>query len=126
MSTANPNSMHRSWYYRLTLLPLIIGASLALLRYAGWAAIYSAYYDRPSEAWRLKEAGPKADLYWWVLAALSATATIVATILIRPFKSETLPAGLRAVIRLALGVVLVAGSIVMVTYGVLAVGHYLK
>jgi glucose dehydrogenase len=126
MSTANPNSMHRSWYYWLTLLPLIIGASLALLRYAGWAAIYSAYYDRHSEAWRLKEAGPKADLYWWVLAALSATATIVATILIRPFKSETLPAGLRAVIRLALGVVLVAGSIVMVTYGVLAVGHYLK
>jgi len=51
---------------------------------------------------------------------------IVATILIRPFKSETLPAGLRAVIRLALGVVLVAGSIVMVTYGVLAVGHSLK
>jgi hypothetical protein len=49
----------QSWYW-LTLVPLILGASLALLRYAGWAAIYSAYYDRPSEAWRLQEAGPKA------------------------------------------------------------------
>ena len=60
------------------------------------------------------------------LAALSVTATVVSTILIPPFKSETLPAGLKAVIRFALAVVLVAGSTFIVTYGVLAVGHYLK
>jgi hypothetical protein len=125
-STTEPTARRSQSWYWLTLVPLVVGASLSLLRYAGWAAIYSAYYDRPSEAWRLKEAGPQADLYWWVLAALSATATIVATILIRPFKSETLPTGLKAVIRFALAVVLVAGSILIVTYGVLAVGHYLK
>ena len=125
MNSSDSNSTRRSRYW-LTLVPLILGASLALLRYAGWAAIYSAYYDRPSEAWRLKEAGPKAQLYWWVLAALSVTATVVSTILIPPFKSETLPAGLKAVIRFVLAVALVAGSILIVTYGVLAVGHYLK
>lgn len=125
MDTANPNATHRSWYW-LTLVPLILGASLALLRYAGWAGIYSAYSDRPSEAWRLKEAGPKAQLYWWLLAGLSVTATIVATILIPPFKSETLPAGLKGLSRFVLAVVLVAGSILIVAYGLSAAGHYLK
>jgi len=126
MNAANPNSMHRSWYYWLTLVPLVVGASVALLRYAGWAAVYSGSYDRPSQAWLLKEAGPKANLYWWVLAVLSVGATIVATILIPPFKSATLPVGLKAVTRFVLAVVLVAGSILIVTYGVLAVGHYLR
>jgi hypothetical protein len=74
----------------------------------------------------LKEAGPKANLYWWVLAVLSVTATIAATILIPPFKSEILPVGLRAVIRFVLAVVVVAASILIVTYGLLAVGHYLR
>lgn len=125
MNKPDPNSTRRSWYW-LTLVPLIVGASVALLRYAGWAAVYSGNYDRPSQAWLLKEAGPKANLYWWVLAVLSVTATIAATILIPPFKSETLPAGLKAVTRVVLAVALVAGSILIVTYGVLAVGHYLK
>jgi hypothetical protein len=115
----------QSWYW-LTLVPLVVGASLALLRYAGWAAVYSGNYDRPSQAWLLKEAGPKANLYWWVLAVLSLTATIAATILIPPFKSETLPVGLKAVIRVVLAVVVVAASILIVTYGLLAVGHYLR
>jgi hypothetical protein len=126
MNTADSNSIHRSWYYWLTLVPLIVGASVALLRYAGWAAVYSGNYDRPSQAWLLKEAGPKANLYWWLLAVLSVGATIVATILIPPFKSETLPVGLKAVTRFVLAVVLVSGSILIVAYGVLAVGHYLR
>lgn len=126
MNTADPNSTRRFSWYWLTLVPLILGASLALLRYAGWAAVYSGNYDRPSQAELLKEASSKANLYWWVLAVLSVVATVVATILIPPFKSETLPAGLKAVIRFGLAVALVAGSILIVTYGVLAVGHYLK
>jgi hypothetical protein len=123
--SAIAHSTRRFWYW-LTLVPLILGASLALMRYAGWSAIYSAYYGLPSEAWRLKEAGPKADLYRWLMMGLAVTATIVATILIPPFKSETLPVGLKGVTRFVLAVVLVAGSILIVTYGVLAVGHYLK
>lgn len=123
MNTTDPNSTPRSWYYWLALVPLVIGASLALLRYAGWSAIYSGNYGLSSEAWRLKEAGSKAHVYWWVLAILSVTAIIAATILIPPFKSESLPAGLKAVIRFVLAVVLIAGSVLLVTYGFLAVGH---
>jgi hypothetical protein len=126
MNTANLNSTHRSWYYWLTLVPLVVGASLALLKYAGWSAVYSGYYGLPSEAWRLKEAGPKVQLYWWVLAALAVTATIVATMLIPPFKSNTLPTGLKGLTRFVLAVVLVAGSIFVVSYGLSAAGHYLK
>jgi len=126
MNTADPNSMHRSWYYWLTPVPLVIGASLALLKYAGWSAVYSGYYGLSSEAWRLKEAGSKAQLYQWVLAGLGVTATIVATILIPPFKSETLPAGLKGLGRFVLAVVLVVGSILIVAYGLSAAGHYLK
>ena len=126
MNTANPNAMHRSWYYWLTLVPLVVGASLALLKYAGWSAVYSGYYGLPSEAWRLKEAGPKAELYRWILAGLAIMATVVATILIPPFKSEALPVGLKGVSRFVLAVVLVAGSIFIVAYGLSAAGHYLK
>jgi hypothetical protein len=125
MKVANPNSTHWLWYW-LTLVPLILGASVALLRYVGWAAIYSAYYGLPAEAWRLTEAGPKADFYWWFFAGLSGAATIIATILIQPLKSETLPAGLKAIIRFVLAVALIVGSIFLVTYGLSAVGHYLK
>ena len=99
---------------------------MALLRYSWWAAVYSAYYGLPSEAWRLKEAGPKADFYWWTLATLALTATIMAAILIPPFKSETLPAGLKGVSRFLLALVLVVGSIFIVAYGLSAGGHYLK
>jgi hypothetical protein len=126
MKTADLNSIRRSWYYWLTLVPLVVGSSLALLRYAGWAAVYSGNYDRASQASLLKEASSKANLYWWVLAVLSLAATVVATILIPPFKSEAVPAGLKAVIRFGLAVLLVAGSMFVVTYGLLAVGHYLK
>jgi hypothetical protein len=125
MNTANSNSMHRPWYW-LTLVPLVLGASLALLKYAGWSAVYSGYYGLSSEAWRLKEASSKAQLYQWVLGGLAVTATIVATILIPPFKSETLPAGLKGVSRFVLAVVLVVGSIFIVAYGLSAAGHYLK
>jgi hypothetical protein len=126
MNTADPNSTHRSWYYWLMLLPLVVGASLALLRYAGWAAIYSAYYDRPAEAWRLKEAGPKADVYWWSFLGLSGIAAIIATLLIPSLKSETIPAGLKTVIRLSLAIALVAASIYVGVFGLSAVGRFLK
>lgn len=106
--------------------PRALGASLALLKYAGWSAVYSGSYGLPSEAWRLKEAGPKGQLYQSVLAGLTVTATIVATIPIPPFKSETLPAGLKGVCRFVLAIVLVVGSIFIVAYGLSAAGHYLK
>ncbi len=126
MDTADPNSMHRSWYYWLTLVLSVLGASWALLKYAGWSAVYSGNYGLPSEAWRLKEAGSEAQLYWWVLAALAVTGTIVTTILIPPFKSKTLPAGLKGLSRFVLAGLLVAGCIFIVAYGLSAAGHYLK
>jgi hypothetical protein len=49
-----------------------------------------------------------------MLASLAVTATIVVTILIPPFKSETLPAGLKGISRFVLAVVLVVGSILIV------------
>lgn len=125
MKAANSHSMHRRWCW-LTLVPLVLGASLALLKYAGWSAVYSAYYGLPSQAWRLKEAGPKAQLYWWVVAGLAVTATIVAAILIPPFKSETLPASVKSLSRVVLTAVLVVGSIVVVAAGLFAAGYYLK
>ncbi len=125
MNTAKSKSKRRSWYW-LTLVPLIFGASISLLRYLGWGAIYSAYKGLHSEAWWVKEAGPKANFYWWVLAGLTVTATIVATILIPPFKSQALPVGLKELIRFVLAVVLVVGSIFIVAYGLSVAGHYLK
>lgn len=125
MTATNPNSMHRSWYW-LTLVLLMAGASWALLKYAGWSAVYSGYYGLRSEAWRLVEAGPKARLYWWVFVTLASSATIVATMLVPPFKSEFLPAGLKGLSRFLMAVALVGGSILVLAFGVSAAGHYRK
>ena len=125
VSGANHNSI-RQWWYWLTLVPILVGASLALLKYAGWSAVYSAYYGLPSEAWRLKEASPKAQLYGCPLLALGLTATILATALISPFRSETRPAGLRALIRVGLAIALVTVSILVLAYGLSTAGHFLR
>ena len=122
MNIANSNSTYRSWYW-LTLVPMVLGASLALLQYGGWCGIYSAYYGLPSDVWRLKEAGPKAEFYGWMLVSLTSTATIVATILIPSLKSETLPVLLSAVLRFCLAATLVISSILVVAYGLSALGH---
>jgi hypothetical protein len=125
METASPDSAPRFWWW-LTLVPLVLGASWALLKYAGWSAVYSSYYGLPSQAWRLKEAGPKSQLYGWMSTMLTVTATIVAAFLIPAFKSESLPVGLKGLGRFLLAMVLVGGSIVMLTYGVSMAEFYLK
>jgi hypothetical protein len=125
MMIRNYKSTWRRWY-GLTLLPLTVAASLALLEYSGWSAVYSAYYGLPSEAWRLKEAGPKAQFYGWLLFGLGLTATIIAIVFIPPFKSENLPGNLEAISRVVLALLLVIGSIVVVAYVLSAAGHYLE
>lgn len=120
-----PASDHRLWGW-LGLIPLLVGASLALLRYAGWSAVVSAYYGLPSEVWRVKEASPKAQLYGWALVGLAAGATIVTTILIPPLKSESVSPGLKGTLRFLLAVLLVVASITLVAYGLSTVGHYWK
>jgi hypothetical protein len=103
----------RLWSW-LILVPSVLGASIALLTYAGWSAVYSAYYGLPSEAWRLKEAGSAAELYGWVFVVLSVVATIAATILTPPVKLEVIPP---AVSRFLLAMFFVACSVFTVAYG---------
>jgi uncharacterized membrane protein YhaH (DUF805 family) len=124
MGAANSNSTRRSWYYWLTLVPLVVGASLALLKFGAAGAFYGANLNRPSQAWQLKEAARQAELYWWVMMSLAVTATVVATILVRP--PQTLSAGLRALVRVVGALVLIVGSIYLVAYGLSVAGYYLK
>ena len=128
MNTAPPNPTHRSWYYWLTLVPLVVGASWAFLISAASEAFYFGHYGKASQAVRMQAEGARrnADLYAWVMMGLTVTAIIIATILIRPFKSETLPAGLRAVTRFGLALVLVVGSIFFAVFGLSAVSYYLR
>jgi hypothetical protein len=120
-----PASDHRLWGW-LGLIPLLVGASLALLRYAWWSAVFSAYYGLPSEAWRVKEAGTKAQLYSWLLGGLAVGATIVATILIWPLKSESMSPGLQGTFLFLLAVLLVVASITLFAYGLSIAGQYWK
>lgn len=125
MSTADSKSIHRFWYW-LTLVPLVLGASRALLKYAWWAAMHSSLYGVPSEARRLREADANADFNWWMLMGLAVTATIVATMLIPPFKSQTLPSSVKGISRFVLAVVLVVGLIFIAAAGMSATGFFLK
>ncbi len=125
MTTANSKSIGRSWYW-LVLVPLVLGAARALLKYAWWAAMHGALYGIPAESRRLKEADANADFYLWTLLGLMVTATIVATMLIPPFKSHTLPSSAKGIGRFVLAVLLVVGLILIGVAGMSATGYFLK
>jgi FtsH-binding integral membrane protein len=125
MSTADSKSIPRFWY-GLTLVPLVFGASRALLKYAWWVAMHSSLYGVPSEARRLRQADANADFNWWMLMGLAVTATIVATLLIPPFTPQNLPASVKGISRFILAAALVAGLIFMVAAGMSATGYFLR
>jgi len=88
--------------------------------------MHSSLYGVPAETRRLREADANADFNWWMLMGLAVTATIVATILIPPFKSENLPSSLKGISRFGLAAVLVVGLIVIATAGMATTGYFVK
>jgi len=128
MNTAEPNPIHRRWYYWLSLVPLVVGASWTLLVGAALNAYYHGHYGKAVQAVQMQALGARreANLYGWLTSGLTLTAIIMATILIRPFKSDALPVGLRAVIRIGLALALVGGSIILAAYGLSAVARFVK
>jgi hypothetical protein len=125
MSTAESKSIGRPWYW-LALVPLVLGASRALMQYMWWAAMHSSLYGIPAETRRLREADANADFNWWMLMGLAVTATIVATVLIPPFKSQALPSGVKGISRFVLAAVLVVGLIFLATIGMSATGYFVQ
>jgi hypothetical protein len=125
MSRMNSNSPRRLWGW-LILVPLLVGASLALLQYSGQCAIVSAYYDDPSKVEWVKEAETKGDFYGWMLFGFTAAALVIATILIPPLKSESISPGLKGTLRFLLAVLLVVTLIKLFGDGILTVGEHWK
>lgn len=117
--------MRRIWCW-LALVPLVLGGARALLKYAWWAAVHGALHGIPKGTRRLQEADANADFNWWLLVGLAGVATIVASILIPPFKSQTLPTSLKGISRFIFALVLVIGSILIVAVGMSATGYFLK
>jgi TRAP-type mannitol/chloroaromatic compound transport system permease small subunit len=125
VNTAESKLIGRAWYW-LALVPLVFGASRALMKYMWWAAMHSSLYGVPAEARRLREADANADFNWWMLMALAVTATIVATMLIPPFKSKSLPSSVKGMSRFVLAAVIVVGLIFVATAGMSATGYFVK
>ena len=125
MNTADSKSSHRAWYW-LALMPLVVGASRALMKYMWWAAMHSSLSGVPSEARTLQKADANADFNWWMLMGLAVTATIVATLLIPPFQSKRLPSGVKGITRFVLAVGLVVGLILIAATGMSVTGYFLK
>ena len=123
--TAESKSIGRAWYW-LALVPLVLGATRALKKHMWWAAMHSSLYGVPAEARRLREADANADFNWWMLMGLAVTATIVATVLIPPFKSQALPSSVKGISRFVLAGLLVVGLIVIATAGMSATGYFVK
>jgi hypothetical protein len=86
--------------------------------------MHSSLYGIPAEARRLQEADANADFNWWMLMGLALTASIVATLLIPPFKS--LPSTVKGITRFVLGVVLVIGLILLAAAGMSATGYFIQ
>jgi hypothetical protein len=125
MNTADSKPIGRAWYW-LALVPLVLGASRALMKYVWWVAMHSSLYGVPAEARRLREADANADFNWWMLMGLAVTATIVAALLIPPFKSQSLPAGLKGISRFVLAAALVVGLIFLAAAGMSATGFFVR
>ena len=125
MNTADSKSISRAWYW-LALVPLVLGASRALMKYMWWAAMHSSLYGVPAEARRLREVDANADFNWWMLLGLAATATIVAAMLIPPFKSQSLPSSVKGISRFLLAALLVLGLIFLASAGMSATGFFVR
>lgn len=125
MSTVESKSISRVWYW-LALVPLVLGASRALMKYMWWAAMHSSLYGVPAEARRLREADANADFNWWMLMGLAVMATIVATLLIPPFKAQSVPSSVSGISRFVLAAVLVVGLILLATVGMSATGYFVQ
>lgn len=125
MNSAESKSLGRAWYW-LALVPLVLGASRALMKYMWWAAMHSSLYGVPAEARRLREADANADFNWWMLMGLSMTATIVAALLIPPLKSQSFPPSVKGISRFVLAAVLVVGLILIATAGMSATGYFVQ
>lgn len=124
MGTADSKPISQLWW--LALVPLVLGASRALIKYTWWAAMHSSLYGVPSEARRLREADANVDFNFWMLVGLALTASIVAALLIPPFKSQSLPSSVKGISRFVLAVVLVIGLILLAAAGMSATGYFLQ
>jgi hypothetical protein len=78
----------------------------------------------PAETRQLKVADANANFNWWMLMGLAGSATMVATILIPPFRS--LPGSLQGISRFALAAVLIVGLIFITVAGMSATGYFLN
>jgi len=125
LNTVESKSINRAWYW-LALVPLVLGASRALMKYMWWAAMHSSLYGLPAETRRLREADANADFNWWMLMGLAVTATIIAAMLIPPFKSQSLPSSVKGVTRFVLAALLVMGLILLATAGMSATGYFVQ
>lgn len=124
MSSSDSKSLRQFWW--LALVPLVLGASRALIKYTWWAAMHSSLYGVPSETRRLQQADANADFNWWMLIGLALTATILVTLLIPPFKSLNIPSSVKGITRFVLAVVLVIGLILLAAAGMSATGYFLQ
>jgi len=125
VNTAESKSLGRAWYW-LALVPLVLGASRALMKYMWWAAMHSSLYGLPAEARRLREADANADFNWWMLMGLAVTATIIAAMLIPPFQSPSLPPSVKGISRFVLAGVLVVGLIFLASVVMSATGFFMR
>jgi hypothetical protein len=119
---AGSRPLSRLWW--LALVPLVLGASRALIKYTWWAAMHSSLYGVPAEARRLREADANVDFNFRMLVGLALAATILVTLLMPQFHS--LPSGVKGIARFVLAVVLVIALILLAAAGMSATGYFLQ
>ena len=108
------------------IVPLLVGASLALLQYAGWAAVYSGSYGLPWAAALVKEAAGEAQFFFYVLTGFSLAAFAAVLALIPPPLDEDASPSLRLLLRITIAAPIVAASIFAIAAGISIVGQHFK
>jgi hypothetical protein len=120
----NTYARYRLWGWIL-VIPLLLGSSICLLKYAGWSAVVSGHYGLPSDVELVKTAQHAATIYLWALIGLILIAvTIVLTIL--PPICEDFSPGLKGIARFLIAIGIVALGNIGGGYLLMSIGRHLK
>jgi hypothetical protein len=121
MDIEGRKSVWHGWYW-VALIPMVVGASLTLLRYAGWSAVYSGNLGLPSATNLVKEAHARAITNFWLFIGFSLASMGIVIASLWPAHDEPCDAS-SLLPRFTLAIVSVLAALVLVSVGLIFAGR---
>lgn len=115
---------YRLWGW-IPLVPLLLGSSICLLKYADWSAVVSGHYGLPSDRQLVTAAQHAATIDLWMLIGLTLSALTIVLAVLPPI-FEDLSSGLKGTARFLIAIGLVVLGNIGGAYLLITLGRHLK